>query len=203
MMVRAYFLRKEELVLKMKEVIVVEGRDDTAKINQAVDADTIETNGSAINNTILAQIQHAQTKRGVIIFTDPDYPGERIRHIIDQAVPGCKHAFLTRNKARAKHPEHKSLGVEHASIKAIKQALEDVYELTETKDGDITKHDLIDYGLIGGTRARTRRDKLGELLQIGHTNGKQLLRRLNMFEITHAQFIQTIERVLQEEKDGE
>lgn len=189
--------------MKIKEVIVVEGRDDTAKIHQAIDADTIETNGSAINNTILAQIQHAQAKRGVIIFTDPDYPGERIRHMIDQAVPGCKHAFLTRNKARAKHPEHKSLGIEHATVKTINQALKDVYELTEAKNSDITKHDLIDCGLIGGTHASARRTRLGELLQIGHTNGKQLLKRLNMFDITHAQFIQTIERVLQEENDGE
>lgn len=84
----------------IKEIIVVEGRDDTAKIRQAVEADTIETNGSAVDNIILKQIQHAKTKRGVIIFTDPDYPGERIRQIIDNAVPGCKHAFLTRDNAR-------------------------------------------------------------------------------------------------------
>lgn len=83
-------------MVKIKEVIVVEGRDDTAKVKQAVDADTIETNGSAIDNAILQQIKHAKEKRGVIIFTDPDYPGERIRRIIDERVPGCKHAFLDR-----------------------------------------------------------------------------------------------------------
>ncbi|WP_088051758.1 ribonuclease M5 [Virgibacillus dakarensis] len=189
--------------MKIKEVIVVEGRDDTAKICQAVDADTIETNGSAINHRKLAQIRHAQTKRGVIIFTDPDYPGERIRHIIDQAVPGCKHAFLTKDDARAKHPHRKSLGIEHASVTAIRQALADVYELTETKCSDITKHDLIHYGLIGGSKASSRRDRLGQLLQIGHTNGKQLLKRLSMFEITRSQFEQTIKRILQEETNGE
>ena len=37
--------------MKIKEIIVVEGRDDTAKIKSAVDADTIETNGSAIGKT--------------------------------------------------------------------------------------------------------------------------------------------------------
>lgn len=89
-------------MMKIKEIIIVEGKSDTVKIQQAIQADTIETNGSAINQETLQQIKHAQEKRGVIIFTDPDYPGERIRHIIQDAVPNCKHAFLTQQKARAK-----------------------------------------------------------------------------------------------------
>jgi len=185
--------------MKIKEVIVVEGKDDTVKIHQAVNADTLETNGSAINKATLRQIEHAQEKRGVIIFTDPDYPGERIRHIIDQAVPGCKHAFLTNEQARAKHPKNKSLGIEHASIQDIKQALSAVYQLTEEVESDISKEDLINYGLIGGLKAGKRRKRLGELLKIGHTNGKQLLKRLSMFNITKAQFEQAINQVIQEE----
>src|SRR5690625_2527732 len=115
-------------MVKIKEIIVVEGRDDSTKVRQAVDADTIETNGSAINKDTLKQIEHAKNKRGVIIFTDPDYPGKRIRHIIDQHIPGCKHAFLTQEKARAKHSHNKSLGIEHASIEDIQQALSKVYK---------------------------------------------------------------------------
>ncbi|GAB3054460.1 ribonuclease M5 [Virgibacillus ainsalahensis] len=188
--------------MKIKEIIVVEGRDDTTKIQQAADADTIETNGSAINKEILNQVQHAQDKRGVIIFTDPDYPGDRIRHIIDQAVPGCKHAFLTRDKARAKHPKNKSLGIEHASKESIQQALEDVYELAELNKSEITKAELVRHGLIGGQGASVRREKLGELLQIGHTNGKQLLKRLTMFQITKMQFEQAIRQLQQEENEN-
>ncbi|WP_042147534.1 ribonuclease M5 [Paucisalibacillus sp. EB02] len=188
--------------MKIKEVIVVEGKDDTTKIKLAVDADTIETNGSAINQKTLQQIKHAKEKRGVIIFTDPDYPGERIRQIIDQAVPGCKHAFLTRDKARAKHPNNKSLGIEHASVEAIQQALKDVYELAELDLTDITKEDLIYYQLIGGPNASRKREKLGELLQIGHTNGKQLLKRLTMFQITKAQFEEAMQKIEQEDMHG-
>jgi ribonuclease M5 len=188
--------------LKIKEVIVVEGKDDTTKIKLAVDADTIETNGSAISQRTLQQIKHAKEKRGVIIFTDPDYPGERIRHIIDQNVPGCKHAFLTQDKARAKHPNNKSLGIEHASVEAIQQALKDVYELAEIKQTDITKKDLIDHQLIGGPGASSKREKLGELLQIGHTNGKQLLKRLTIFQITRIQFEEAMLRLEQEDTNG-
>lgn len=188
--------------MKVKEVIVVEGRDDTAKIRQVLDADTIETNGSAINKAILQQIKHAKEKRGVIIFTDPDYPGERIRHIIEQAVPGCKHAFLTQDKARSKHARNKSLGIEHASKEDIEQALADVYELVKYEESDISQQSILEYGLIGGRGSRFKRQRLGELLQIGHTNGKQLLKRLTMFQITKSQFEQAMRRVLQEDNDG-
>src|SRR5699024_12495634 len=85
--------------MKIKEVIVVEGRNDTMKINQAVDAYTIETNGSAINQETLNQIAHDKEKRGVIIFKDPDYPGERIRRIIVKHVPGCIHVLLIKYKS--------------------------------------------------------------------------------------------------------
>lgn len=186
-------------MVKIKEIIVVEGRDDTAKVRQAVDADTIETNGSAVSKAVLGQIQHAKAKRGVIIFTDPDYPGERIRHIIDEAVPGCKHAFLKQKDARSSHARHPSLGIEHASVEMIQKALADVYELAEVSQNDISRQDLIDYGLIGGKQARFRRERLSSNLQIGYTNGKQLLKRLRMFEITRSQFEQALEHVLQEE----
>ena len=45
--------------LRIEEVIVVEGKDDTRRIQEVVDADTIETIGSAINEDILEQIDHA------------------------------------------------------------------------------------------------------------------------------------------------
>ncbi|MFD2761394.1 ribonuclease M5 [Lentibacillus juripiscarius] len=187
--------------MKIREVIVVEGRDDTAKLKQAVDADTIETNGSAVNDAVIKQIRHAQAKRGVIIFTDPDHPGSRIRHIIDHAVPGCKHAFLQRDDARAKNDHDNSLGIEHASPEALRQALRNVYTLAGDEPAQINREDLIAAGLIGSAEAGARRERLGELLQIGHTNGKQLLKRLSMFRISKGQFNQAMNQVLQEEDD--
>src|SRR5699024_3126241 len=136
--------------MRIKEIIVVEGKDDTAKLKQFFDIDTIETNGSAIDQKVIDQIQHAQDKRRVIIFTDPDYPGQRIRHMIDQAVPGCKHAFLTKDEARAKH--NKGIGIEHASKTTIEAALAKVYQLAMTEQSLISRDDLIEFGLIGGAK---------------------------------------------------
>ncbi len=94
-------LLEEEM--KIKEIIVVEGKDDTTAIKRAVDADTIETNGSAINQETIEKIRRAQETRGVIIFTDPDFPGEKIRNTISKEVSGCKHAFLAKEDAIAKN----------------------------------------------------------------------------------------------------
>ena len=57
---------------KIKEVIVVEGKTDTAIIKKLFDADTIETHGLAINDEILDLIEQANQSRGVIVLTDPD-----------------------------------------------------------------------------------------------------------------------------------
>ena len=59
--------------MKINEFIVVEGRDDTERVKTAVECDTIETNGSAINQDTLNVIRHAQETRGVIVLTDPDF----------------------------------------------------------------------------------------------------------------------------------
>lgn len=168
---------------KIKEVIVVEGRDDTRRIKESVDADTIETNGSAINKEILEQIKMAHEQRGVIVFTDPDFPGEKIRKTISRAVPGVKHAFLKREEAR---PTHKgSLGIEHASPAVIRQSLELIYTESDTAPADpIRRSFLVDMALLDHPQAKKRREILGEKLRIGYTNGKQLKKRLEMFHLT-------------------
>lgn len=183
----------------IKEVIVVEGRDDTVNIKRAVEADTIETNGSAVNEDTITKIRHAKEKRGVIIFTDPDSPGERIRTIVSQSVPGCKHAFLPKEQALAKHS--KGVGVEHATPEDIREALKSVYSVTDTYETTIEQADLVRYGLLGGKGAKARREQLGKSLKIGYTNGKQLYKRLVMFQITKEEFIAAMEVIIQEEEE--
>lgn len=185
--------------MKIKEIIVVEGRDDTTAIKRAVNADTIETNGSAVPPSVLERIQHAQGKRGVIILTDPDYPGQRIRQIVSDHVPGCKHAFIDRQDALRK--KGRGLGVEHASPDVIRKALKQAHTMAEEPLEQISKEDLIEAGLIGGPKAKVRREKLGGSLNIGYANGKQLYNRLLMFQISQEEFISEMTRILQEDQD--
>ncbi|MGZ9587079.1 ribonuclease M5 [Paenibacillus marinisediminis] len=169
----------------IREVIVVEGRDDTVAIKRAVEADTIETGGSALNEMTFKRIAMAQERRGVIIFTDPDFPGERIRKAIAGRVPGCKHAFITKREALAKG----DIGVENASPEAIRQALANVRtEMPSPEGAVLTWSDLIAAGLTALEGSSERRMKLGELLGIGYCNAKQFLKRCTAFQITREEF---------------
>ena len=47
----------------------------------------------------LKLIKKANEERGVIIFTDPDYPGERIRKIVSNYINSCKHAFIKKEES--------------------------------------------------------------------------------------------------------
>lgn len=178
----------------IQEIIVVEGRDDTVAIQRAVEAETIETGGSAINDQVLERIALAQERRGVIIFTDPDHAGERIRKIISAKVPGCKHAFLTREEAT-----HKAdIGVENASPEAIVKALQHVH--TELTAGagqrqEVTMEDLMDAGLLVHPQAAARRLEMGKLLRIGYCNGKQFYKRCRTFGIGREEFIKAYEQM--------
>lgn len=186
--------------MKIKEIIVVEGKDDTTAVQQAVNADTIETNGSAINEETIEKIKLAQQTRGVIVLTDPDFPGQKIRNTISERVPGCKHAFIP--KEMALHKRGKGVGVEHASAETIRRALQDAQLMQAEAKEEITNQDLITAGFIGGSGAKARREMLGRLLKIGYTNGKQLHKRLMVFEISRQSFIEAVEVIRKEEQDA-
>lgn len=184
----------------IKEVVVVEGAKDTKRLQLYFDVDTIETGGSAVDREIIERVRHAQEKRGVIVFTDPDTPGERIRRVIQDQVPGVKHAFLNQEEAR---PTHKgSLGIEHAKKKSIKKALEGLYQTETRLDPPISKIQLMKLGLMGQANSAKLRDNLGERLRIGHTNSKQLQKRLQVFGISLSKVQETLEEIRKEEDHG-
>ncbi len=185
--------------MNIKEIIVVEGKSDTIAIRRATGADTIETNGSAIDDQTLIRIQHAQETRGVIVFTDPDYPGRRIRSIIEERIPGVKHAFLEKKLTIAKNG--KGVGIEHAADEDIREALRSIYSIDDQPTVSISLADLMEARLMGHPDAKRRRERLGELLQIGHVNGKGLKKRLEMFRIGQGRLEEALQVLDKEEKN--
>ena len=75
--------------MKIKELIVVEGKTDLIFLKSFLEADIVITNGSEISQKTLDFIKEANKKQGVIILTDPDYPGLRIRNIISEYIGDC------------------------------------------------------------------------------------------------------------------
>lgn len=181
--------------VNIQEVIVVEGRDDTANLKRFYEVDTYETRGSAISDEDLERIETLHRLRGVIVFTDPDYNGERIRKIIMQAIPDVKHAFLNRGEATPKSKtKGRSLGIEHASFEDLEKALSSVRGYYDDDNQfDIQQQDLVRLGLLMAVDSRQRREYLGERLRIGYSNGKQLLKRLELFGISLAELEEAME----------
>ena len=60
---------------KIKEVIVVEGKDDVSALRKAVEADILITTGLGLTPKKIEEIKALAERRGVIVFTDPDFPG--------------------------------------------------------------------------------------------------------------------------------
>ncbi len=168
----------------IKEVLVVEGKMDVIAVNRAVEADCIITDGFRLSPRTIASIGDAYKRRGVIILTDPDPAGERIRRFLSKKFPGAKHAFVPREEATA----NDDVGVEQASPQAIRAALEKVRTLDWNPAERFSAADLIAAGLSGGEAASKKRARLGARLGVGFANAKTFLKRLNHYGVTREEF---------------
>ncbi len=180
----------------IKEVIVVEGRDDITAVKSAMDVEVIATGGFGYNKKLLETIKNIADRNGIIILTDPDYMGEQIRRDLASKIKNCKHAFLPQGKALKKD----NIGIENASPEDIREAIKKARPESVDREAVFVKEELLALGLIGGSGSRERRDRLGDILGIGYSNGKQLLNRLNNFGISRDEFEKAIERI--EAEDG-
>ncbi|SJZ69852.1 ribonuclease M5 [Anaerorhabdus furcosa] len=170
--------------LKIKEVIVVEGKNDTNVLQSYFECDTIETHGTHLSEKTLELIAQVNQSRGVIIFTDPDYPGTMIRNKINEKVKGCKNAFIDKEKSKTT----KKVGVEHANKKDLEEALSNCVTFDEEKTSDLTISDLLEYGLISTSESKIRRKKVTDYLKVGESNAKTLYKRLILLGYTRCQF---------------
>lgn len=180
----------------IKEVIVVEGKDDIKAVKRAVDADLIATGGFGFPKGVEERILKAANKRGVIVLTDPDFAGEKIRKRVSKLVPNAKHAFLPREEAFNQKGD--DIGIENASPKNIKKALSKVRTEDISRQDIFNKSDLLKNKLIMFDGSSQRRDLLGQKLGIGYGNAKQFLNRLNIYGVTREEFELAIEEVKKE-----
>jgi ribonuclease M5 len=179
--------------LMIKEIVVVEGRNDEMAVKAACGADTVATSGFGINAAIMAHIEKAAQTRGILIFTDPDHAGERIRERLGRRFPEAKHAWLPMDAAL----KDGDIGVENAKPSDIIAALQSARPALMAPSREFTHLDIISNGLAGGDGAASRRGELGRLLGIGYGNAKAFLKRLNMFGVSRAEFEQALKALSQ------
>lgn len=165
------------------EVLVVEGKNDKARILAIFpNLQVITTNGSEISEETLDMIEKLSKSNKIILFLDPDFPGERIRRKILERVPNCENVYINKQKAIDER-KHK-VGVEHASVDDIKEALTHRISFS-SKENNLNMSDLYGLGLLGQTDSSLKRSFLAEKLHIGSPNGKTLLNRLNFLQMTY------------------
>ena len=155
-------------MLKVEEVIVVEGRYDKNALSQVVDAVILETGGFGIFNDRQKQklLRTLAEKRGLIVLTDSDGAGFVIRNFIKGCIDPAyvRHAYIPdiRGKERRKSAPSKEgkLGVEgmrpQVLLEALRRAGASVNEGTEQTPA-ITKADLYARGLSGREGSREKR----------------------------------------------
>lgn len=148
---------------KVKEAIIVEGIYDKTKLEGFIDGIILTTHGFAVytNEDFIKTIQELARKIGIVILTDSDSAGVRIRNFVKQTVREgvVKHAYVPDIVGKERRKSHASkeglLGVEGMSeetiIKSLRDAGCEIDDISDTgKEGDITKADLYMLGLSGG-----------------------------------------------------
>jgi len=162
----------------IRELIVVEGKNDTKRLKSFFDVDTIETHGMGLGRETIELIRAANKKRGVILFLDPDAPGEKIRRKINEAIPGLKNAFVMKEDARTK----KKVGIEHASKEVLSEALDNLVSYGDFKE-TLSNEEFCALGLKGDEDSARKREKVARAFHLGRCNAKTMLKRINMLGI--------------------
>ncbi|MDD8049682.1 MAG: ribonuclease M5 [Thomasclavelia sp.] len=169
---------------EIKEIVIVEGKTDTQVLKELFKVDTIETHGLALDDKTKELIKEAAKTRGVIVLTDPDYPGNKIRKEVDLLADNIKHAFVAKKDAIGK----KKLGIAESKHEAIVEALEKVVTFSNNQES-ISWNEFLSLDIVGN---KERRIKVYNQFNLGYGNVKTLFKRLNMVGITKEE----IEKVL-------
>lgn len=161
-------------MLRVEQAIVVEGKYDKIKLSSIIDATIIVTNGYGIfkDKEKLELIRFYAREKGIIILTDPDSAGFRIRGYLKGSVPkgSIKNVYIPdvfgKEKRKEKPSSEGKLGVEgvkkqliiDAFIKAgIKFKGEE--SVSDEKKTPVQRADIYEAGLTGTADSSAKRKR--------------------------------------------
>ena len=192
-------------MMKIKEIIVVEGKYDEIAIRQICDATVLQTRGFKIfkDTELKTWIKSLAEKRGIIILTDSDESGFKIRQHIESFVDKkyIKNAYIPTIEGKEKRKEKPSseglLGVEGVSKEVLLKTLERVSTVLSESDGreKITKADLYENGICGKENSVENKRKLLKKLKLPlRLSNNKLLEALNC-EFSKAEFEKLVKEI--------
>ncbi|MCL1809865.1 MAG: ribonuclease M5 [Clostridiales bacterium] len=176
------------MTLEVKEIVIVEGRDDSAAVKRALPVQTIETHGFGIKQETWELVEKAYLQKGIIIFTDPDFSGEQIRRKLTKRFPMAKQAHLARKDAE----KNGDVGVENAAPHEIADAIKKARASFEENEEVFTHMDIQGFGLAGSGGAAAKRAEVGKLLGIGYGNAGAFLNKLNKYGVTREELNEAV-----------
>lgn len=181
-----YFMYKEKFISEfpINKIIIVEGKSDTSRLKRIFkNIITFETSGLGLTKEMVEQLKKIQQKNNleIVVFTDPDTPGEKIRAIIQENFDKIEHAYLPKEKAISKNK--KKVGIEHATRSDIINALTRLQMEDKSTSSEKVKYemeDLINWNIY---QSSEKRKLFCEILAISYGNNKKILKQINNFAI--------------------
>lgn len=157
-------------MIKIDQAIIVEGKYDKIKLSSVVDGIIIVTNGFRIfkDKEKLELIRYYARTTGIIILTDSDSAGRKIRGYIKGAVHdgSIKNVYIPdifgKEKRKEKPSAEGKLGVEGIDSDILIKAFEKAGITASESDSvhDITNMTLFENGLSGGQNSKLLRERL-------------------------------------------
>ena len=163
-------------MIHIKEAIIVEGKYDKERLRQLTDATILCTHGFALyrSKALLNSIRNFAKNQGIIILTDSDRAGFRIRNYLKTCIgKDCivKNAYIPSvpGKERRKEKPGKDglLGVEGMSEAVLEEILKTAATtIEESSVQTVTKADFYQDGFTGKSESNELRKKLAKELQL-------------------------------------
>ncbi len=193
--------------IKIKETIIVEGKYDKMRLSPLFDANIIELGGFQIynNKDRLALIRRIAEKNGIIILTDSDSAGFKLRHYLSSAVPKANiiNVFIPnvfgKERRKAKPGKENLIGVEGMTtevlLEAFRKAGIDPETGTDERKPPFSKAFLYEIGLSGGEGSSELRRKICEYFSLPKMLSANSLAEILPIITTEAELVSAIEKV--------
>ena len=192
-------------MLQIRQAIIVEGKYDKIKLASLVKAVIIPTNGFQIfkDQELLGLIRYYAKTTGILILTDSDRAGFKIRSYLRGSIPDgdIRNIYIPdvfgKERRKDKPSAEGKLGVEGMEAEVLREAFRKAGVLTdEAPAGDpITKTDLYLAGLSGTPDCTERRRALQQKLGLpSMLSASSLLEVLNSM-MTREEFLEMTEGV--------
>lgn len=195
-------------MITLRQAVIVEGRYDKIRLSSLLDATILETNGFRIfkDKEKLALIRALAHKRGIVILTDSDTAGFRIRRYLQGAIPkedhqNLYHAYIPEilGKEKRKNAPSKAgtLGVEGMPSQVLMDALKRAGVLTNqsqpsNEPNPITKLDFYEDGLTGRENSAALRALLMARLSLPHYLSANALLEVLRATMTREEYLQAV-----------